>query len=98
MEQFYEDLKCLGMDKSEVIYTDEKKVSARRNGWCPPEAQRPKAASQGCTVRQEILLSSTCLTVGTAEVTKAMGVDASPGQTSLGITEDTWNSREDREG
>ncbi|XP_066223441.1 alpha-1-acid glycoprotein 1 [Saccopteryx leptura] len=25
MEQFYEDLRCMGMDKSEVVYTDEKK-------------------------------------------------------------------------
>ncbi|KAM7093881.1 alpha-1-acid glycoprotein-like [Molossus nigricans] len=25
MEQFYEDLACLGMDKSEVMYTEEKK-------------------------------------------------------------------------
>lgn len=34
MREFYETVACMGMDKSEIIYTDEKKVSARCKEAC----------------------------------------------------------------
>lgn len=37
MREFYETITCMGMDKSEIMYADEKKVSAQRSGPCPPE-------------------------------------------------------------
>lgn len=37
MGQFQETIKCMGMNTSEIMYTDEKKVSAGRPGQCPPE-------------------------------------------------------------
>lgn len=93
MEEFYEDLTCMGMDKSEVMYTEEKKVNARTRSahlrvlllWATPEAQRGKSASQGCTARREILFLSAHLPAGTAELHRGpWGVDESPRGTSLG--------------
>lgn len=44
---FYEIVACLGIDKSEIMYTDEKKVSARRPGLCPPEGARTLGSPRG---------------------------------------------------
>ncbi|XP_032004260.1 alpha-1-acid glycoprotein 2-like [Hylobates moloch] len=59
--EFYEALDCLRIPRSEVVYTDWKKVKCKGLGsghlvhgptWAAPEAQSGRAASQGCTARQ----------------------------------------------
>lgn len=45
-----------------------------------PEAQRGRAAGHGCTARQDVLLLSTCLTAGTAELPRGPGDEAPEGE------------------
>lgn len=47
MEQFYEDLRCRGISKSEVIYTDDKKVSARETVFCSCEGAPASGSLRG---------------------------------------------------
>lgn len=46
-KQFHEHVICMGMDKSEIVYVDEKKVSVRRSGQCPPEGATPLGSPRG---------------------------------------------------
>lgn len=56
-----------------------------------PETQRGKAASQGCTVRQEILLLRARLSAGTAELHRGPeGVNDSPGGDTIGKSGRTY--------
>lgn len=36
MREFHETIMCMGMQKSEIVYTDEKQVKAGRTGPSPP--------------------------------------------------------------
>ena len=35
-KEFLDTIKCIGIHESEITYSDEKRVSARRTGQCSP--------------------------------------------------------------
>lgn len=90
MRVFHEAITCLGMQTSEINYTDAKKVNAVQTRLCPPsepsclgaapEAWIGRPAGQGCIVRQDVLLLSTCLPAGTAELPRGPKVEGPGGK------------------
>lgn len=106
MRVFHEAITCLGMQTSEIHYTDAKKVNAMQTRlWppsepsCPgaaPEAWIGRPAGQGCIVRQDVLLLSTCLPPGTAELPRGPKVEG-PGGKSPWETGRTGREEEQRE-
>ena len=83
MSEFHEAIGCIGIEKSKIVYIDQKKVNARRPGqlglgqpWRPREGKLSAKAAQGGRIscfKHLPLCRDSCVSQ------RPSGVDGSPG-------------------